>query len=387
MKLSGRSKKRIISFVLACVLALPAFPERVYAETTSEKIKKAEELKKQTEAQKHEIDEKKDDLVEQKAALQNYLSSLNDNLESISANLEVIEEKIRVKEEEISEIEKDLENAKNEEARQYSLMRKRVKYMYEKGDISLLEAFALSGSYAEFLNKAEYVSKMEAYDKKMMEQLVSSRVSIEEKEARLNEEMLKLDDMKEEVQIEQDKVNTLVSSTSGSIAATNGAITATEMEQAAKEAEIKAQEENLSELKKQLAEEQAMAARAAKMAWRDVSELSFEAGDRDLLACLIYCEAGAEPYTGMVAVGAVVINRMRSAAYPNTMVGVVYQNRQFAPVASGRLATRLSLGANAQCYQAADEAMSGSTPVGNCLYFRTVIPEINGQIIGGHVFY
>ena len=43
--------------------------------------------------------------------------------------------------------------------------------------------------------------------------------------------------------------------------------------------------------------------------------------------------------------------------------------------------------ANEQCYQAADDAMKGSTPVGNCLYFRTVIPEINGQIIGGHVFY
>ena len=44
-------------------------------------------------------------------------------------------------------------------------------------------------------------------------------------------------------------------------------------------------------------------------------------------------------------------------------------------------------GANDRCRQAAREAMNGSTPVGNCLYFRTVIPEINGQIIGGHVFY
>ena len=52
-----------------------------------------------------------------------------------------------------------------------------------------------------------------------------------------------------------------------------------------------------------------------------------------------------------------------------------------------RLATRLAIGANSACYAAADEAMKGKTPVGNCLYFRTVVPEINGQIIGGHVFY
>ena len=183
------------------------------------------------------------------------------------------------------------------------------------------------------------------------------------------------------------KVNNLVTSTNGSIAQTDGQISAAELETAAYEAELKAQEENLAELRKQLAEEQAMIAKAAKMSWRDISEVQFQEGDRDLLACLIYCEAGNQPYTGQVAVGAVVINRVRSAAYPNTVAGVIYQPRQFTPAGSGRLATRLALGATSACYQAADEAMRGATPVGNCLYFRTVIPQINGTIIGDHVFY
>ena len=221
----------------------------------------------------------------------------------------------------------------------------------------------------------------------MFENLVYMRKEIEYKEAKLEAERKELAMLQEQAESEQSKVNDMVSSTNGSLAATNGAISAAALEEAAYEAELKAQEANLAALKKQLAEEQAMSAKAAKMAWRDISELTFEDGDRDLLACLIYCEAGAEPYEGQVAVGAVVINRMRSAAYPNTMVGVIYQNRQFSPVASGRLATRLALGANPSCYAAADEAMKGSTPIGNCLYFRTVIPEINGQIIGGHVFY
>ena len=136
-----------------------------------------------------------------------------------------------------------------------------------------------------------------------------------------------------------------------------------------------------------LEEEKAMTKKAGRMSWSSTGELGFNVSDRELLACLIYCEAGGEPYTGQVAVGSVVINRMRSAVYPNTMVGVIYQKGQFTPARSGRLATRLSLGATESCYRAADEAMAGAQPVGNCLYFRTKIPRINGIIIGGHVFY
>ncbi|MBP5385478.1 MAG: cell wall hydrolase [Lachnospiraceae bacterium] len=378
---------KYIACMLVTALMAQPFSYPASAESTSDKIKKAEELKKQTEAQKKEVEEKKDALEDEKEQLQVYLSQLNEDLEEISENLEDLEKQVSDKEAQIEETLDHLETARQEERDQYALMKKRVKYIYEKGESTLLEAFLSASSYSDFLNKAEYVSKVEEYDQRMFENLVAMRRDIEDREATLESERKELITLQEQAETEQSKVNDMVSSTSGSLVATNGAISAAALEEAAYEAEIKAQEANLAALKKQLAEEQAMSARAAKMAWRDISEITFEDGDRDLLACLIYCEAGAEPYEGQVAVGAVVINRMRSAAYPNTMVGVIYQNRQFSPVASGRLATRLAMGANSSCYSAADEAMKGSTPVGNCLYFRTVIPEINGQIIGGHVFY
>lgn len=387
MKTQGSLKYKFISLLLATAVMLQLFSCPVFAETTSEKIKKAEELKKQTEEQKKATEEKKENMEDTKEQLQDYLSQLNTDLTQISDNLAEIEQQITDKEAEIAKTQEELEQAKEEEANQYDLMKKRIKYIYEKGDSSLIEAFLAAASYSEFLNKAEYVNKVEEYDQKMFENLIALRKSVEEKEASLEQEKQELLTLQDQAQAEHNKVNTLVNSTSGTIASTNRAITAAAMEEAAYEAELKAQEANLTALKKQLAEEQAMSARAAAMAWRDISEVTFEAGDRDLLACLIYCEAGGEPYTGQVAVGAVVINRMRSAAYPNSMVGVIYQNKQFSPVGSGRLAARLAIGANASCYAAADEAMSGSTPVGNCLYFRTVIPQINGQIIGGHVFY
>ena len=140
---------------------------------------------------------------------------------------------------------------------------------------------------------------------------------------------------------------------------------------------------------KKYEEELAMSRLAAKSKWRDISEVTFEEGDRKLLANLIYCEAGGEPYVGQVAVGAVVINRVLSSRYPNTVVGVIYQNKQFSPVGSGRLALALAEGrATSRCYQAADEVMSGATNVGNCVYFRTPIDGITPKYrIGGHIFY
>ena len=120
----------------------------------------------------------------------------------------------------------------------------------------------------------------------------------------------------------------------------------------------------------------------------DISEVNFAEGDRYLLANLIYCEAGGESFAGQVAVGAVVINRVLSSVYPDSVVGVIYQGGQFSPVASGRLAAALAGGAaTASCYQAADEAMKGNTNVGNCVYFRTPIEGLNGIQIGGHIFY
>ena len=106
------------------------------------------------------------------------------------------------------------------------------------------------------------------------------------------------------------------------------------------------------------------------------------------MANLIYCEAGGEPYAGQLAVGAVVINRVLSGVYPDTVTGVIYQNKQFSPAGSGRLALALSENrATPACYKAADEAMSGQTNVGNCVYFRTPIEGLTGIRIGGHIFY
>ena len=105
-----------------------------------------------------------------------------------------------------------------------------------------------------------------------------------------------------------------------------------------------------------------------------------------LLAALIQCEAGGECYEGQVAVGAVVMNRLRSG-YAGSISGVIYANGQFTPVASGALARRLSMGVSSSCLKAAQEAINGLDNVGGARNFRRADSGQSGIVIGNHVFF
>ncbi|MCR5675046.1 MAG: cell wall hydrolase [Lachnospiraceae bacterium] len=105
-----------------------------------------------------------------------------------------------------------------------------------------------------------------------------------------------------------------------------------------------------------------------------------------LLGALIQCEAGNQPYEGQLAVGAVVMNRVRSAAYPNTIVGVIYASGQFSPAGSGRVADTYNGKVKDSCIQAARAAIGGQTTVGSALHFRRAGSH-DGVVIGGHVFW
>lgn len=113
--------------------------------------------------------------------------------------------------------------------------------------------------------------------------------------------------------------------------------------------------------------------------------ISSSVDDVTLLAALIYCEAGAEPYAGKLAVGAVVVNRVQSSAYPNTISGVIYQRGQFGPASSGKLARILAKGAPSSCYKAAREALSGVDNTGGAIGFHA--GKGSGTVIGNQTFF
>lgn len=385
--------KRNRTAILLLVLLLGAFPiasaSTAYAtEATRKKLQEAENAKKETEEDLGETKEELENLNAQKSSLQGQLNTLNGQLQEVSDNIAKLERQIDEKKKEIETTKEELADAKATEEWQYDCMKKRIQFIYETQDYVMLEMLFSSASFSEFLNRSDYIEQLSAYDREKLEEYKETKERIQAVELQLEEEMQELDEYKAQVEEEKNRVAGLVSQTSTNLAGKSNEISQAESEALAYEQKLKEHEQNISELQAKLAEEIRLSRLAAQSSWRDISEVSFAEGDRYLLANLIYCEAGGEGYAGQVAVGAVVINRVLSSVYPDSVVGVIYQGGQFSPVASGRLAAALAENkATESCYQAADEAMRGNTNVGNCVYFRTPIEGLSGINIGGHVFY
>lgn len=381
-------RKAKIALWMAVVLFACSVPSFSYAVTTQDRLNEAlkdkDEIKDRLDSKNDHID----DLKDTEAGLQSDLKDLNAQMTAVSSKLEELEGQIADKEEAIRITGEEIEEAKKTEAWQYDCMVKRIQYMYESGETDYLELLFSAQSFSDFLNYSDYFSAIADYDENMMAEYEATRQRIEEEEAKLLQEKADLDDLYLAAETEKNKVSSLISQTNSNIQKYGDKIATAEEEARAYEAELKKKEEDIETLKKIIEQEKALSAAAAKATWRDISEVTFADGDKKLLANIIYCEAGAEPYAGKLAVGAVVINRVLSSKYPDSVVGVIYQKSQFSPVASGRYELALAVDkANADCYKAAEEAMSGVTNVGSCLYFRTPIDGLTGIAIGGHIFY
>lgn len=130
------------------------------------------------------------------------------------------------------------------------------------------------------------------------------------------------------------------------------------------------------------AAEQAAAQQAAPA---QTAAASVSQSDLDLMAAIIECEAGGEPYEGKIGVGAVIMNRIRSSQFPDTLSEVIYQSGQFSPVASGKLSSVLSRGASQACYDAARDVFAGANTIGDRLFFHA--GGGSGLTIANQTFY
>lgn len=382
--MKGLRKIVVLLLTVALLGMIPANATTATATTTLEQIQQTQQEKNELQNKLNQTQENLEDLKGEHNTLKGELNNLNTQLTRVSDNLSDLEQQIKSKEAEITVTQEKLAEAKATESWQYECMVIRVRDMYERKDTSYLNAILNTGSFSEMLNAADIFEQIAAYDQKKLKEFKENRQLIEEQEALLQQEKIELDNLKIAAEAEKSKVSGLISQTANAMDKYADQISDAEEQAKAYEAEIEKKNATLEKLQEELRLSQA----AANGVWRDISEVEFEDGDLYLLANLIYCEAGGEPYEGQVAVGSVVINRVLSGKFPDTVVGVIYQKRQFSPVASGRL--ELALGANkatASCYRAAEEAMSGVTNVGNCVFFRTPIEGLEGINIGGHVFY
>ena len=387
-------KRRIVICILMIALLLGTLPRSCdalrsqAAKSTQEQVKEAEKERNDI---KEKLDDQKDDikgLKGEKRTLQDELSDMNESMLDVCANLVDLENQINVKSKEIEENQACLAKAIEQEEQQQLDMEIRARKMYERNVSNYVSSLLQAKSIGSMLNLATWFERVEAYDQDTLKSFQENRADIEALEVQLESQKQDLDNLLALAQSERDRMSALINGLVGKIDEYSDQIDDAEQKALDYEKELKKAEEDLKVLQKRLEEELRRSREAAEGKWRSITEVTFEEGDRKLLANIIYCEAGGEPYEGKLAVGAVVINRVLSNKFPDTVAGVVYQKGQFSPVASGRLGLALAVDkATPACYQAADEAMLGVTNVGICVFFRTPVPGLTGINIGGHVFY
>ena len=156
---------------------------------------------------------------------------------------------------------------------------------------------------------------------------------------------------------------------------------------AEEQAAIEAEQARAAEEAARLAEAQAAQSTQAVAATQGAG-VPAAVDDVTLLAAIIQCEAGSDIYESQLAVGAVVINRVKSGAYPNSISEVIYQRGQFGPASSGKLASVLASGSiSGTAYQAATDAINGVDNTGGCTGCRGASSGHAGTVIGAMVFY
>lgn len=412
------SKRRMFSALLILFLLIQM---TVQADTgTKERVDLAsrdtgssvEELERQREEQQSQLDS----LKEYQINLSDELTELNNGLQEISNELADTQDEITAKNVEIEAAESRIAELTTRSESQYEAMKKRVQYMYENGNQSYLELLLGANSFSDFLNRMEYAKSIYDYDRQELSDYQDTLAELKQQKEDLEtakEELLAAEQTKQE---QKSKADSLVAAQQEKISAAKSDVADAETEIADTDAEIARQKAYEEELETQKAKEDAARQEEIK---RQEEELinsqqpaasdnnanpdgtstgdnttgsdasgggTVNASDVAMLAALIQCEAGGESYEGKLAVGSVVMNRVDSSYFPDTVVGVIYQSGQFSPVASGRFAVVLSSGADASCVQAATEVLAGTRTL-NCLYFRRNNGLINGTVIGNHVFY
>lgn len=379
-----KSLAKSIAFILImCALS------NMMVFATQEKIDEVQEGIEDLKEQKKEAENEVNSLTDQAGSLEGDLEGFNNSLASITQELNETEAQLRNTRQNLKETRKALKKAKKKEKQQYKAMKKRIQFMYEMDMDGMVEVLLGAESFADFLNKSEYIVSIHNYDRSMLEEYRNTKNEIAGKEQELSEQETQLADLKSQQESKKQELASLVNSTSEKLSAAKKQLADAQEDVKAYEAEIERQKAYEEELEAQKAAEDAKRLEEIKRQEEENTGnpvISSDAADITLLAALIQCEAGGESYEGKLAVGSVVMNRVKSSHFPNTVAGVIYQSGQFSPVASGRFAAVLANGPNNSCTKAAAEVLGGNITI-DCLYFCKNNGTISGIVIGNHVFY
>ena len=207
-------RKKFFSLLLIFILAI-SMTQTVYATSISDLQKQRQEKenqKKGTQSQLDSVNDQINDLSGEKDDVDAQISELTGQIAEIMASVSLLEDEIADTQVQIEQAQKDYDEAKAKEEAQYHAMKKRIQYLYEKGETSYLELLMEAKSWADMLNKAEYVQEIYTYDRKMLDNYAATvqevaqlKESLEEQKSELEASEYELEQEKDSLQVSLDE--------------------------------------------------------------------------------------------------------------------------------------------------------------------------------------
>lgn len=371
--------KRYVKKILVVLFTLVLLGVQVNVVSNATNLSDVQQQMQENESKQTEVQNQISDFQDKQAGLETYLNDLNKQLNSLNSEISKAEAQIANTEEEIAKNTKTLEETEALEDQQYQAMKKRIQFIYELQDNNYLDIVLQAGNFSDLINKVSYVKTIVEYDRDMLSEYNSTKLKIEQIKNQLDTDQQKQLALKQELDDKKASLNSLMANSATDIENYKDQIAAAETKQLAYEKEMDALKIKSMTLSANAPNEQT-----------EVIENTYvpQGDDVKLLATIIYCEAGSSNYQGMLAVGAVVLNRVNSSRFSqNTVYDVIYAPGQFSPVSSGRFAMYYALGVPASCTQAAQEVLNGNI-IGGWLFFLTAgSTDRQGDVIGGNVFF
>ncbi|MDY6328082.1 MAG: peptidoglycan DD-metalloendopeptidase family protein, partial [Lachnospiraceae bacterium] len=250
-------KKRLLGLV--CVLIASAMviglAQPLKATSIDEEKKKQQDMENNLD----DIQDTLDKLETMKNDMNEYIKTMDSKLEEVSAKIVDLNDKTAAKQAEIEEINVKLAAQEEDIQSQYESMKLRIRFMYENGQNQYMDMMLGSGSFGDFLNKAEYISELTTYDRNMLDKMRETKKQIEETKATLQTEQDNLQTLLDEANAEQESMEKLVEAKRVQLAATQQEISDAESEAKAMKADIEDQKQLIAamqEAERKLKEEQ-----------------------------------------------------------------------------------------------------------------------------------
>ncbi|MCR5108970.1 MAG: cell wall hydrolase, partial [Lachnospiraceae bacterium] len=419
--MKGNHKKPLLQItviltVLSFVLTMPFFS--CYADEFDDQIESMKQdeaktqetisnLEKQTQqtreaisllqGQREASEANVSNLQNQSSSLQNQINDYSDQLDNLDGEIRETESTMSDVSAEIIRLNGELTEIQKQKDERYALLKNRMKTIYETGGTKrMLQLIFESKSFKQLLNRSEYLNGIIRYDQKKIEECQKLEDELKEKIAEVEAKEAELDEYQDKLDEKYDELEDLTGEVMGMLASTNNSLTSEAKKLENYDEQLAALDKTMKAIEAQTAAAQAELARqtAARLAMkREDTSGAYTASGSELewLASTIQAEADGESYTGKLAVGSVIMNRVKSSSFPNSVVGVITQSMQFASYRSGKVELIMSKGANSTCVQAAQEVLDGAR-VGDYLFFMTrYYADYYGiseyTMIGNHAFF